>query len=262
MSYIQGKTALVTGGANGIGSKLVEDLLRHGAKGVAVLDLAASPGESVVATLEKEFGKGRAVFFPCDVTDDEQFTAAFKQAVKALGGLDIMVNNAGMMNDLLWERTISVNTTGLIRGSLLAMNHMSKHNGGNGGTILNVASIVGLHPIKCVPVYSATKHAVVGFSRSIQDCYEATGVRIVVMCPGLTETRIIADMESKIFDFIDLSRTNEDFKDTSRQSVDVVSKAMIGLIEKGKNGDVWISERGEPPYAVEIPHYKKLSVHA
>lgn len=260
MSNIQGKTALVTGGAGGIGAKHVEDLLRYGAKRVALLDLATSTGESTAATLEKEYGKGRVIFFPCDVTNAEEFTSTFNKVVETFGSLDIMVNNAGIMNDQIWEKTISVNVNGLIRGCLLAINHMGKHNGGKGGTILNVASIVGLHPIKCVPVYAATKHAVIGFSRSIQDSSDACGIRVVVMCPGLTDTQIVDNLESKMFDFINLGRADPDYKNMSKQSVDIVSKSMIDLIEKGKNGDIWVSACGEPPYAVEIPHYSKCSV--
>nr|KAG5689895.1 hypothetical protein BaRGS_023643 [Batillaria attramentaria] len=99
--------------------------------------------------------------------------AAFQAAVTKFGAVDICVNNAGIVHETLWEKMIAVNMTAVIRGSQLALEHMRRDRGGRGGIIVNTASIAGLGPYSSIPVYAATKHAVVGFTTSwaVYVCY-------------------------------------------------------------------------------------------
>ncbi|KAL6266377.1 hypothetical protein P5V15_003232 [Pogonomyrmex californicus] len=261
MYNVQNKTVMVTGAAAGLGYKYAEILLRNGAKRVAMVDLPTSNGQSAAATLEKEFERGRAVFYACDVTKAEDLEKTFKKIIDAFEGLDILINNAGILNDVYWERTIDVNVKALIRSSFLAMDYMGKHKGGKGGVIVNISSIAGLLPYVIHPVYVASKHAVLGFSQALADLYDKTNVRILIMCPGLTETALVENIPNTVSALVHaaLDSIEDKVKKFPRQSSDHVALAMLDLIQKGKNGAVWVSEGGQPPYAVNFVHYSKRS---
>uniref|UniRef100_A0A669E089 15-hydroxyprostaglandin dehydrogenase n=1 Tax=Oreochromis niloticus TaxID=8128 RepID=A0A669E089_ORENI len=127
---LNGKTAVVTGAAMGIGRSIAELLLQNGAK-VAILDMNEAAGQSLVETLNKE------TVIPV------VSQAAFQKTVETFGGIDILVNNAGIFNEIMWEKTIGINLAGCIRGAYLVIEHMNKLTGGRGGVIVNVASIAG-----------------------------------------------------------------------------------------------------------------------
>lgn len=261
MDNIKNKTILITGAANGIGFTYAQKLLQNGAKAVALLDLTTSPGQMSATTLEREFGKGKAIFFPCDVTNTEELAETFKKVWNVWNGLDIVINNAGMFNDKKWEETIRVNVNGVIQGSLLAMDLMSKHKGGKGGTIVNISSIVGLKPFKMCPVYCASKHAVMAFSLSLQENWDRTGVRVLVMCPGVTATTLLSNIEEKTLEFIDPVETRAALSNLPSQPAENVAHAMVALIQKGKNGSVWVSEDNQPPLAIEFSPVKKIELN-
>lgn len=255
---------MITGGAAGLGYKFAEILLRNGAKSVAIIDLPTSNGENAATTLENEFGKNRAVFVACDVTKAEDLKEAFKRVIDTFETLDILINNAGILNDKdKWEQTIDINLTALIRSTYLALDYMGKYKGGKGGLIVNISSVTGLAPYPLAPVYTATKHAVVGFSQSLASLYEKTGVRVLIMCPGVTKTAIIENVFNKTVHFVDAKDAHQFLTslDTSIcQSIDNVAFALIDLIQKGKNGDAWVSEHDKPPYAVDFPYYSSRSL--
>lgn len=260
MYDVQDKAVMITGAAVGLGYRYAEILLRNGAK-VAVIDLPTSKGREAVATLENEFGGSRVVFFGCDVTRADELKDTFEKVVDTFGRLDVLINNAGMLNDKHWERTIDLNVNALIRGSMLAFDHMGKQKDGKGGVIVNVASILGLLPAAMVPMYTASKHAVLGFSQSLAELHGKSGVRVVVMCPGVTATALVANISEKMHDSVqDLIDIAEEMEKYPRQTTDNVAPAMLDLIRKGKNGQAWVSEGGQPPYAVEFIHYSKRAL--
>ncbi|PSN50763.1 hypothetical protein C0J52_05936 [Blattella germanica] len=215
---IKGKNALVTGAATGIGLEYVKQLLENGAQPafrpmeacsegqivkenvallqhVAVCDLDVRKGENAVKELVEKYGKGKAIFIKCDVTNIPEFEDAFKKAYNAFKSLDIVINNAGILNDEKWELQIAINVNGVVRGTLLGLEYMGKDKGGKGGVIVNIASILGLQNIAGCPVYVGTKHAVVGISRSfgMPFHFDRTGVRVLTMCPGVTDTPLISE---------------------------------------------------------------------
>ncbi|XP_020286398.1 peroxisomal hydratase-dehydrogenase-epimerase-like [Pseudomyrmex gracilis] len=260
---IQEKTVLITGAANGIGYCTARELLRSGAKAVAIVDLPDSNGENVVEELEKEFGANRAIFLAGNVTKTEELTTCFEKAVESLGTLDIVINNAGIMNDADWEPMIDVNYNGIVRGTLLGLNHMGKHKGGNGGTVVNMSSIAGLQSNPIAPIYAGTQFGVVGFTTSLQKFYEKTGVRVLVICPGLTNTGLANKfMSSKIYamDIVDDEIAAREMTTMEIQPPEQVATAIVELIEKGENGAVFVSENNQPPYAVKLPPYADLKV--
>nr|XP_009291007.1 15-hydroxyprostaglandin dehydrogenase [NAD(+)] isoform X2 [Danio rerio] len=163
---LHGKTALVTGGAQGIGRAVVEELLQNGAK-VALVDLNQSVGEECKSDLDDQFGEDNCIFIQCDVTDGEKLGDAFRNTVDRFGRLDIVINNAGINNEKNWEKTIEVNLTSVIKGTYLALEHMSKEYGKQGGAIINVSSMAAFLHSPHQPVYTATKYGVIGFSRAM-----------------------------------------------------------------------------------------------
>ncbi|XP_059408499.1 15-hydroxyprostaglandin dehydrogenase [NAD(+)]-like isoform X2 [Carassius carassius] len=163
---LHGKVALVTGGAQGIGRAVVEHLLENGTK-VALVDLNQSVGEECKSDLDGQFGEDNCIFIQCDVTNAGKLKDAFQNTVKKFGRLDIVINNAGINNEKNWEKTIEVNLTSVIQGTYLALEHMSKEYGKEGGVIINVSSMAAFLHSPHQPVYTATKHGVIGFSRAI-----------------------------------------------------------------------------------------------
>ncbi|XP_056450432.1 15-hydroxyprostaglandin dehydrogenase [NAD(+)]-like isoform X2 [Gadus chalcogrammus] len=165
---LEGRTAVVTGAAQGIGRSISEILLKNGAK-VALLDVAEATGTTLKKSLDGQYGPERTLFIPCDVQSHQQFKAALQKVVETFGHLDIFCNNAGIANENDWEKTVSINLMGVVRGSYLALEHMNKLSGGQGGVIINIASLAGLGPLPGAPIYTATKHGVVGFTRAMAD---------------------------------------------------------------------------------------------
>ncbi|XP_043523382.1 uncharacterized protein LOC122535699 [Frieseomelitta varia] len=260
MDHIRNKTFLVTGGGNGLGLAFVQRLLQDGAKIVAIIDLESRSVAVTVTELEREFGKGHVQYFPCDVSNVQQLKETFTKIWSTLNDIDVVINNAGIFNDCKWEQTIGVNVNGVIQGSLLALNYMGKHNGGKGGTIINISSITSLDVFPSMPVYCSSKHAVLAFSRCLQENFEKTGVRVLVLCPGVTTTNLINDITEKTLDLVDEKHRENFEKNYPKQSMEYVVRAMLSLLLKGPNGSVWVSEAQKPPYAVEFPPYRKRSM--
>ncbi|KMQ96442.1 15-hydroxyprostaglandin dehydrogenase [Lasius niger] len=243
---IKDKRVIVTGAANDLGLTFSRELLRNGASIIVLIDIRQPSGEQAVENLNNEFGRKRAVFLHCDVTNNSEFDATFKEALKILGGLDILINNAGVINELDYSKAIDVNVTAVIRGTLLGIQQMRKDSGGKGGVIVNISSIAGLRAVSQLPVYSATKHAVVSFSRSFAQPYhyDRTNVKVIVLCPGLTSIPVLEDLPQGISS-TDILQKN--------QKVDSVAHGLIYVIRCAQNGSVWISEDEKPVYEVLLP---------
>ncbi|XP_046751400.1 peroxisomal hydratase-dehydrogenase-epimerase-like [Diprion similis] len=260
---VKNKIALVTGGANGIGFAYVKELLKNGAAHVALLDLANSNGDESARKLNDEFGANRALFIVCDVTKAQEFEDAFAKVVKDYGRLDIVINNAGIMDDARWELMININITAVVRGTLLAFQYMGKDKGGKGGTLVNVASAAGLVPAMPFPIYGGTKHAVVGISRSFGHPYhyDRSEVRVLTMCPGGTETQLVTKAGGRMLNMVEQQAVFDVLGSIPIQKPESVAKGMMHIIKVGKSGSVWMVDNGEPAWEVDIPEYpvKKAS---
>ncbi|KAL7843905.1 hypothetical protein SRHO_G00224440, partial [Serrasalmus rhombeus] len=189
MMALQGKVAVVTGAAQGLGKGFAEILLQNGAK-VALLDINEKAGKELETQFNETYGADRTHFYPVDVSSDQQFKDAFQKILSKFGQVDIFCNNAGIVNEKQWEKTVSINLCGVVRGTYLALEHMKKENGGQGGVIVNVASLAGLVPLVPAVVYTATKFGVVGFTRALALASEVAnyGVRINALCPSFVRT--------------------------------------------------------------------------
>ncbi|XP_069687826.1 15-hydroxyprostaglandin dehydrogenase [NAD(+)]-like [Periplaneta americana] len=261
---IKGKTALVTGGATGIGLEYVKELLKNGAQNVAVADLDARKGENSVKELEAEHGKGRVIFIKTDVTKTDELEEAFKKTYSTFKALDIVINNAGILDDGRWELMIAINVNAVVRGTLLGFQYMGKDKGGKGGVVVNIASILGLAPMAGCPVYVGTKHAVVGITRSFGLPYhfDRTGVRVIAMCPGVTDTPLISEahhrQHTSMGDWGD--ECGRELDSLPKQQPENVAKGMMHMIKKGSNGSIWVCEGGKPVYEVQIPDRQAMKV--
>ena len=199
---LEGRKAIVTGGASGIGAAIVEAFLQEGAA-VAVADLTEPGGTTAAESASGD--KAQPFFVSVDVSDHVSIEAMVAEAVDRLGGLDILVNNAGIgtPGKLMdteyddWNRMIAVNLTGTFLVSKLALPHLL--NGGD-GCIINMASAGGLVGVKDRVAYCATKGGVISLTRSIAVDYVDQGLRCNAICPGTVDTPWVERMVSQYAD--------------------------------------------------------------
>jgi len=191
---LQGKSAVITGGGRGIGEAVARELAE---RGVRVLVSARSVGEiEAVAKALREDGH-EAFAVACDVADPEQIQNLAAEATKLLGRVDILVNNAGIaasaplkrisLED--WNRIFTVNVTGTFLCTQAFLPAMVEE---KWGRVINVASIAGLSGAPYISAYSASKHAVVGFTRCVSAEVAAYGVTVNAVCPGYVETEMVS----------------------------------------------------------------------
>ena len=191
MSRVQGKRCLVSGAARGIGLAVCERLIEEGAQ-VMMADVDAASGEAQAQRLGEH-----AVFQPLDVTRDEQWDSALDAIERRWGGVDVLVNNAGiaLMGDIesttpeQWQRTLEVNLSAVMLGTRKAVARMK----GQGGAIVNMASIEGLIGEPLALAYNAAKGGVRLFSKSaaIHCARAGYGIRINCVCPGFIDTEMV-----------------------------------------------------------------------
>jgi NAD(P)-dependent dehydrogenase (short-subunit alcohol dehydrogenase family) len=189
---IQGKAAVVSGAASGIGRAAAKALAAAGAS-VIVADMDEVGGAKTVDVIGSE--GGIAVFKRCDVTKTEDLAAAFAAAVQHFGALDIAYNNAGIGGEDLfadevgaWQRMIDINLTAVIDATRIAVREMQR---GHGGVIINTASMGGLLPMPGSPVYAATKAGVINFTRSLAYLAPQDRIRVNAICPSFTDTPLV-----------------------------------------------------------------------
>jgi len=204
MNRLDGKVALISGAARGIGAATAKLMAEAGAS-VVIGDLLADKAKETVQEIEASGGK--ALFVPLDVTSEKDWTNAVATATKQFGKLDILVNNAGLFlgRDFEevtldeWNKLVAVNLTGVWLGTKLCTAAL-KESGANskhGSAIVNLASVAGLVGSQLDPLYSMTKGGVTLFTKSTALAYGRKGYKIRVnsIHPGVIET----DMGNQTF---------------------------------------------------------------
>ncbi len=199
MSFV-GKIALVTGGGGGIGRAACLAFARLGAKIVAV-DRDQPGGEETVALVEA--AGGEASFFQADVTRSADVQAYVAHAIATYGGIDCFFNNAGIegrvaltteYDEDVFDAVIAVNLKGVFLGLKYVIRAMLPR---GGGSIVNTSSTAGLAGSPGLCGYVASKHGVLGMTRTAATEYGALGIRVNAVCPGPTDTRMIHSLETQ-----------------------------------------------------------------
>lgn len=194
---LNGKIALITGGGRGIGRAIALVLAREGVR-IVVAARTSEQVEQVAA----EIGNG-AIAVTCDVSDSESVTQMFAQTRERLGEVDILVNNAGIAEsatlvnttDDLWHRHLAINLSGTFYCTRAALPAMLKK---NWGRIINVASIAAKTGAPYIGAYSASKHGVLGLTRSVALEVAAKGITVNAICPGYVDTDMVTRGVEKI----------------------------------------------------------------
>ena len=189
----ENQVAVVTGTASGIGRALVKQFVAEGAAVVAV-DIAEEALQQVVAELQSQGGKATACL--ANIAADADVERMLNTAITAYGQLDILCNNAGIMDRMtpaadvpldLWDRVLAINLTGPFLACRRAIPLMLER---GGGRIVNTASEAGLRGGAAGASYTASKHGVIGLTKSIAFYYGDRGIRCNAVCPGGVETAI------------------------------------------------------------------------
>lgn len=211
---LTGKSALITGGGRGIGRAIALRFAHHGAR----VALAARTREQV-EQVANEIGND-AVALVCDVSDPESVSRMFTEMRERFGEADILVNNAGIAesatlvttSDELWRRHIEINLSGTFYCTRAALPAMLKN---NWGRVINIASIAGKTGAPYIAAYSASKHGVLGLTRSIALEVATNGITVNAICPGYVDTEMVSRGVEKIT--TRTGRTAEEALDSLKQ---------------------------------------------
>lgn len=216
---LTGQVALVTGGGRGIGRSIALAFAREGAD----VAMAARTGTEVTAVSKEIEGLGRSTMAcQCDVTDRDQVAGLVREVEKNLGPITILVNNAGIaasaktteMDDDLWERILRVNLTGTylctkaVLPGMLTRGH---------GRIINIASIGAKVGLLYSAAYCASKHGVLGLTRSLALEVAGRGITVNAICPGFVETTMTEESIRRI-----ITKTGRT-PDAARQTLEALS---------------------------------------
>jgi NAD(P)-dependent dehydrogenase (short-subunit alcohol dehydrogenase family) len=198
-----GQHALITGGSRGIGAAISNALAALGAN-ITLLARDLTTLKQQSKHLENEYNS-KVFYTRADMTLETDITASFKYAVKSNGPIDILINNAGIGKSMpfhkmdldFWNSTLTLNLTGTFLCTKQVYDNMRER---GYGRIVNISSTVGLRGYPYIAAYTASKHAVIGLTRSLALEAVKKGITVNAICPGYTETDLVAEAINNIVD--------------------------------------------------------------
>ncbi len=229
---VKDRMAVVTGAGSGIGRAVALALAARGAA-VAAVDLDVATAQETAGLIAS--AGGRAEPFQCDTSKGIEIDRAVTVAVRALGPLEVMVNNAGIldgyfnvdeMDETLWRRVIDIDLTGVFLGSKRALAEMLPR---GRGRIVNMASVAGLNGTGGGAAYVAAKHGVVGLTRQMAVVYSSRGVTINAVCPGPILTNLRRHSQEIL---------GPDVPDMSGRGIAVSEEQVRAVVPAGRRGTV------------------------
>lgn len=197
-SRLEGKVALITGGARGMGASEAQLFIDEGAR-VIITDILDDDGEKTAARLSPD-GKN-CIFLHHDVTSEADWDAVLKESLSAFGQIDILVNNAGIFERgsvldtslAMFERTMDINVTGVFLGMKTVAPHMVQR---KTGSIVNISSVAGLNGTPGFLAYGASKWAVRGMTKGVAKELAPFGVRVNSIHPGIIDTPMLQTFDA------------------------------------------------------------------
>lgn len=201
---LENKVAIITGGASGIGKATTLLFAKEGAK-IIIADVNEKFGEEIASAIRTAGGNGNAFFFKLDVTDREQLKQLAKTALEKYGKIDILINNAGIVQDALllkmtegqWDKVIDINLKGVFNCIQAVVDTMIAQ--GN-GVIINASSIVGLNGNIGQVNYAASKAGLIGMTKTLAKELGKKGIRVNAVAPGFITTPMTAGVPEKILE--------------------------------------------------------------
>lgn len=240
MGALDSKVAIITGGASGIGLATAERLADEGAA-VVIVDRNTEAGQEVAARLG-----GR--FVMADVGQPADWPRIVTAAKEEFGGVDIAYLNAGVttgeqditaLTDEQYRRIMGPNVDGVVFGARAVAPAIAAR---GGGAIVATASLAGLIAFSPDPIYTMTKHAVVGLVRALAPQMEAKGITINAICPGIVDTPLVGDEPRRLLESVGFPM----------MPASQIAEAVLGCITGKATGEAWVCQPGRPAERFEF----------